>query len=204
MDNSIVGLLSVVLIIVFMLYLSKGKEVKTTKQILDAALTSATNKANADIKIIESLQIKINDLYLTIPSLANKQFDEFRKNEIDNLKSVLTHSARQSALAELENWKAEYETYYRQDAINRSKSVIIGKVTEHLVPFKKDFPYNPKEARFIGSPIDLIVFHGLEEEGEVEVHIIEIKTGKSALSKRQKLIKNAIDNGRVYWRQLTI
>lgn len=72
------------------------------------------------------------------------------------------------------------------------------------MPFHKSFPYNPKEARFIGSPIDIIVFKGIEDEERVEIHIFEIKTGKSQLSKRQRLIRDAVDNNRVVWRVLNL
>ena len=47
--------------------------------------------------------------------------------------------------------------------MEKSKAVIAGKVTERIIPYLPEFRYNPKDARFIGSPIDLIVFDGLDE-----------------------------------------
>ncbi len=82
--------------------------------------------------------------------------------------------------------------------------MIVGKVTEHLVPHMPVFPYNPKDARFIGSPIDLIVFDGADEGMVRDVIFLEIKTGSSSLSPRQKQIKDAIDAGRVLWRVLKL
>jgi predicted Holliday junction resolvase-like endonuclease len=38
--------------------------------------------------------------------------------------------------------------------------VTFGKVTEHFIPDLPDFAYNPKDARFLGSPVDFIVFDG--------------------------------------------
>jgi predicted Holliday junction resolvase-like endonuclease len=120
------------------------------------------------------------------------------------LRGVLAESAKESALAELEAWKIQNETFYRQDAINRSKAVILGKVTEHLVPFQNGFPFNPKEARFIGSPIDIIVFDGIDNEDVVDIYILEIKTGNSSLNKRQRLVRDAVREGRVHWRELNL
>jgi predicted Holliday junction resolvase-like endonuclease len=177
---------------------------KEVRVIEEALLKAFRLKEEVIKKELELIQSKLNDSYSTIPLLANQQFNEFKEREISNLRNVLTESAKQSALADLENWKVQYEAFYRQDAINRSQSVILGKVTEHLVPFQQSFPYNPKEARFIGSPIDLIVFKGIETEENVEIHILEIKTGNSKLSKRQKLIRDAIDNHRVYWYELNV
>jgi len=100
----------------------------------------------------------------------------------------------------LAKWKIENEAKIRQDAANRSYAVMLGKVTEHLVPFHTNFPFNPQDARFIGSPIDLIVFDGiLEEEQEVKIYFVEIKTGKSRLSFKQQKIKAAVENNRVIW-----
>lgn len=87
------------------------------------------------------------------------------------------------------------------DAANRSVRNVLGKVTEHLIPFSEAMKhFNPKDIRFIGSPIDLIVFNGAEElRNDISIHFIEVKTGTSALSKRQQLIRNAIENQRIHW-----
>ena len=153
---------------------------------------------------IEVIQTKLNDSYSTIPLLANQQFDEFKKKEIDGLRAMMDESASKAALADLESWKIQNEMFYRQDAINRSQSVILGKVTEHLIPFHQNFPFNPKEARFIGSPIDMIVFDGIDNEDVVDIYIIEIKTGNSTLSKRKRLIRDAVKEKRVHWSELNI
>lgn len=103
-----------------------------------------------------------------------------------------------------ERWRAEAETLIRRDAIDRSRSVTLGKVTEQLTPWLAGFPYNPKDARFIGSPIDMIVFDGCDD-GEVRgVVFVEIKTGGSALSGRQRQIRDAIRAGRVEWQEIRI
>ncbi len=86
----------------------------------------------------------------------------------------------------------------RADAIKRSRSVIGGQVAEQLAPFLPGFPCHPGDARFIGKPVDFIAFPGLTEDNKVhEVLLIEVKTGKSALSEREKEIKRAITEGRV-------
>jgi predicted Holliday junction resolvase-like endonuclease len=57
----------------------------------------------------------------------------------------------------------------RKDSIIRSRSVVSGKVQEHLAPLFPEFisQFNPKDARFLGSPLDFVVFDGLDE-GEVQ------------------------------------
>lgn len=86
----------------------------------------------------------------------------------------------------------------RQDAINRSRAVIAGQMTEQVAPFLKGFPCNPSDARFIGKPVDFVAFPGLMENDEVrEVLLIEVKTGTSTLSSREKEVKKAVEQGRV-------
>lgn len=99
----------------------------------------------------------------------------------------------------------------RNDAVKRSRAVIGGQVTEQLAPLFPDFPARYDEVKFIGKPVDFIAFKGLEEScdnGEKchvdEVLFIEVKTGNSALSTRERAIKEAVDEGRVryvLWRK---
>ena len=86
----------------------------------------------------------------------------------------------------------------RKDAIKRSRSVIGGQLAEQVAPFLPGFPCHPGDARFIGKPVDFIAFPGMTEDNRVhEVLLIEVKTGKSALSGREKEVKKAVAEGRV-------
>lgn len=86
----------------------------------------------------------------------------------------------------------------RQDAVKRSRAVLGGQMVEQVAPYLPNFPCNPADARFIGKPIDFIGFSGLAEKNCVdEVLLIEVKTGESKLSEREKEIKNAVKEGRV-------
>ena len=86
----------------------------------------------------------------------------------------------------------------RSDAIKRSRSVIGGQLAEQVAPFLPGFPCNPGDARFIGKPVDFRAGPGITEDTTVhEVLLIEVKTGKSALSGREKEIKRAVAEGRV-------
>ena len=49
----------------------------------------------------------------------------------------------------------------RKAAIARSRQIIGGNFSEQLAPYLPDFPYDPTEARFIGKPVDFLVFSGI-------------------------------------------
>ena len=89
-------------------------------------------------------------------------------------------------------------SFLRSDAIKRSRSVLGGQLAEQVAPFLPGFPCHPGDARFVGKPVDFIAFPGLTEDDKVhEVLLIEVKTGKSALSGREKEIRRAVAEGRV-------
>ncbi|HZS05488.1 MAG TPA: Holliday junction resolvase-like protein [Blastocatellia bacterium] len=136
---------------------------------------------------------------------VQESFNTWRENECEAIRREQREIARREALASLNGWKSEQEHLIREDARQRSQAVIIGKVTEHFVPYLPDFPFNPKDARFIGSPVDFIVFDGMSDEEVREVVFVEVKTGQSAaLTTRQRQIRNAVQSGRVRWRESRI
>lgn len=92
---------------------------------------------------------------------AQQQLIKWRSEDLENAKKQLWDVLSKEANVSLEQWKAEAEKEIRQDAIDKSSSVTMGKMTEHMVPYLPGFGFNPADARFIGSPIDLIVFDGL-------------------------------------------
>ena len=92
----------------------------------------------------------------------------------------------------------------RKDAVQRSRSVTAGKVFEQLTPYLPHFPYDPREARFLGSPIDFVVFEGLDGDRVERVVFVEVKTGGSSLSARERRVRDAVREGRVEWREIRI
>jgi predicted Holliday junction resolvase-like endonuclease len=82
----------------------------------------------------------------------------------------------------------------RRESINRNRSVVAGKVEEHLAPLAPAFfeRFNPKDARFLGGPIDFVVFDGLDEGDLRCVCFVEVKTGSAALTQRERRVRDAI------------
>lgn len=86
----------------------------------------------------------------------------------------------------------------RKDALKRSRAVLGGQAAEQVAPFLPGFPCNPADARFIGKPIDFIAFPGAADGAPIEeVLLIEVKTGSSQLSSREREIQRAVESGRV-------
>ena len=129
------------------------------------------------------------------------------RNQVENRARVQFDRWRESALAEesdrratllANEWVQKEESRIRKDAIGKSEAVITGRVTEHMVPFFPAFSYNPKDARFLGSPVDFVVFDGLAEGDLRRVVFLEVKSGKyPTLSARERQVKECITSGEV-------
>ena len=92
----------------------------------------------------------------------------------------------------------------RKDAIAKSRAVLGGQFSEQLAPYLPDFPYSPSEVRFIGKPIDFIVFKGADGKNIDEVVFVEVKSGKSKINSHERNLKNAIENKKVRWEEYRI
>ena len=101
-------------------------------------------------------------------------------------------------------WKGRYTRTVREDAIIRSQAVITGRVSEQLLPFLPGFGFNPKDARFLGSPVDFVVFDGLDEGALRRVVFVEVKTGNSDLSPRERQVRDAVQDREVEWLELRV
>ena len=99
-------------------------------------------------------------------------------------------------------WKLRYSRAIREDAVQRSLAVTAGKVHEQLVPFLPEFGFNPKDVRFLGSPVDLVVFDGLAAGDVQRVVFLEVKTGGAPLTDRERQVRNAIEARRVAWMEM--
>ena len=82
-----------------------------------------------------------------------------------------------------------------------AKSVNIGKLLEKVFPTMKDFKWELSDCRFLGEPIDFVIFPGLST-GKVEsIKFLEVKSGKAVLNKHQKNIKEAIENNKIKYEE---
>jgi len=92
----------------------------------------------------------------------------------------------------------------KKDSTFRSSAVNWGKTIEHFVPFMTNFPVPPEDVVFLGMPIDYVGFTHTDSKTKCEVHFIEVKSGNAFLMGKQKNIKTAIQDGRVYWHEIAV
>src|SRR3989344_5910981 len=108
-----------------------------------------------------------------------------------------------SAIRRDKYWENEIPNH-RKDAIMKSRATLGGLFSEQLAPYLPDFPYSPTEVRFLGKPIDFVVFKGMDGKKIDEVVFVEVKSGKAQLSKVEKSLKLAIENKNVGWHEYKV
>jgi len=87
----------------------------------------------------------------------------------------------------------------REESVKKSREVLTGHFSEQLAPYMPDFPYSPTECKFLGKPIDLVVFKGLDSKEPEEIIFVEIKSGESKLTTTERKIRDLIKDKKVSW-----
>lgn len=131
---------------------------------------------------------------------------------------ILSNTRNGRIQAEYEKYIAELELEHKQallDAqkrsVNTSRAVLKGKMAEQFAPILPEFRYLPSDAKFLGDPVDYVVFDGYSNfrDGDgtvddIEVILLDIKSGGARLSKGQQAIAQAVREGRVRFETLRI
>ena len=68
-----------------------------------------------------------------------------------------------------------------------------GRFAEQLAPYFDEFNYDPTEARFLGSPIDFVVFPGIATGEPRGIVFVEVKTGKAQLDSGQRKLRDIVE-----------
>jgi len=63
-------------------------------------------------------------------------------------------------IAELEREHQKALTHAQKRSVNTSRAVLKGKMAEQLAPILPEFQYLPSDAKFLGDPVDYVVFDG--------------------------------------------
>ncbi|MDM1261584.1 MULTISPECIES: Holliday junction resolvase-like protein [Acinetobacter] len=131
---------------------------------------------------------------------------------------ILSHSRNGRIKAEYEQYIAELELEHQQAlaqakkrSVNTSRAVLKGKMAEQMAPIMPQFEYLPSDAKFLGDPVDYIVFDGYTDfrDGDgraedIQVVLIDIKSGGARLTKGQQAIAEAIQQGRLRFETIRI
>ncbi len=91
-----------------------------------------------------------------------------------------------------------------EEKVRRSSLTLSGKTIEKLAPFLERFPYDAHDMRWLGDPIDFVVFDGLSSGNPQQIVFTEMKSGGSHLSGVQQRIKELIERKRIKWEEFRV
>ena len=119
--------------------------------------------------------------------------DSVKKWGIDREKELADH------ITSLEETLSQTEDL-RKTTLSQKKSseVRLGHIAETLAPFLDQFDFDPENCVFLGKPIDYISFD------DDAVTLIEVKSGKSQLSSKQRHIRDLVKSNQVNWKEIRI
>lgn len=136
-----------------------------------------------------------------VESMARKLGEEIGQRVFEQRKAELDRLFGEKYKVLLEQWKIQSEKIFREDALARSRAVLKGALAEQLAPIFKVFGYNPSDARFIGDPVDYVIFDGYTkvkeriEDTPITIVLADVKTGQASLTYEQRRIKQGIEKG---------
>jgi predicted Holliday junction resolvase-like endonuclease len=88
-------------------------------------------------------------------------------------------------------------------AEKKAMEVGLGLILEKIVTGWNGFPHEPHDCRSLYEPIDYVAFDGVTETAAVEqIAFLDVKSGDAKLNKRQRLVRDAINEGRVDYREV--
>src|SRR5712691_7329061 len=187
---ALIGGLIVGALLVYMLLAQRSKQ--QARNIYSEWMTSGR------MQIEKEAEQRAEQKYVQISSatLAAWKATELQRVREEDQREI--QRVREEDQKELERVREEDEKK-RKNSLDTSRDVLKGKIGEQMAPLFPEFRnlYNPADARFIGTPIDYIIFKNLSkvhsaEEAPIEIVFVDVKTGKSTLTKSQQMIQDAV------------
>lgn len=103
---------------------------------------------------------------------------------------------------EIVNLQVQLSDMTRQFEESRGKQISertrLGQVSENFAAFTDEFPYDRRHVKALFQPVDLIYF------GDDELVLIDVKSGDSTLSTKQRKIRDNVRCGNVKFRVMRI
>lgn len=209
----------------FIIYLSytifKLKERQSNKDLLQKENEDLKNQLNFQLKEKQFNADSLGKQNTDLRNQLTQNYSQFQEREsyfkqtIDKLQSSFNKEQElikerkfeldlkeQKLLKELNDLEERLatETEGRKKVTSQKKSseVRLGHIAETLAPFLDQFDFDPENCTFLGKPIDYISF------GDNEITFIEVKSGNSQLSKKQRYIRDLVKNKLVTWKEVRI
>jgi len=89
-------------------------------------------------------------------------------------------------------------------SVRQAGATNLGFILERIATTLPTFPLKSSECRSLFDPIDYVAFPGAGSGRVESIHFVEIKSGRSKLTPRQKEISEVVERGRVSLETYTV
>jgi len=147
--------------------------------------------AEIQLEVAEGARAKLEEERERLMKMFEQRFEEWKQRELESAVRI-----------ELEKWRREAEKEIRREAIKSSITTLLGKVGEQIAPLYmlRHLDIDPRDLRFIGTPVDYIAFKGLSAGSPEKILFIEVKASQAgALTERERHVKSLVESGKVEW-----
>lgn len=148
--------------------------------------------------------LQTSKLYAECPS-CGEEFSLAKSLLFDGTKKFpeKAEEKRLELLQEMDERTAELIERQKKAKTKSEKTAVavgIGKIIEKILPAHKNFTIPPPDCRFLGEPIDMIVFDSISNNDINHITFLDVKTGNAKLNPHQKLVRDAVNAHDVEWR----
>ncbi len=161
------------------------------------------------VKENEGLMERVDEMGIQITGMQSQV--GFLQDELGDKKGVI--NALTDEIDELTEENEEIgEEAKKQKGRAASAHTTKGLILEKWCPFLNhpeiDESWEPKDWVFMGQPIDYIIFDWDEDSDknrtDGRIVMLDVKSGKSQLTKKQRRIRDLVKEGKVEWREIRL
>ncbi len=135
--------------------------------------------------------------------IIQQEFQRQLEVKFDIIKNEIDSYEKNRAESFLKTWQTENEVNIRRQAIASQTREITNEIARETKLLNENFSYNPRDIKFIGKYIDLIVFDGAADEEEVSIYFLEItKANNGSTSEFKNKVWTAINKRKFNWKEI--
>lgn len=130
---------------------------------------------------------------------------------LSNLRNGKIQAEYEVQISELKRQHQKELKQVQSRSVSSSRAILKGRMAEQFAPIFPEFEYLPSDAKFLGDPVDYVVFNGYNafrdgdgRADQIEVVLIDIKSGNARLTKGQQAIAEAVKKGRIRFETIRV
>jgi predicted Holliday junction resolvase-like endonuclease len=140
---------------------------------------------------------------------ANRKIDDRVENIIrhrkNNHRNKYTKSQGQLVDLMYKEWLSQNEFEIRRTAIIEMNPIMQELISNEIEIIKNNFAFNPKDIKFIGRFVDLIIFDGVADEESVNIYFVNIvKEDQNRPFLNKEKVRNSVKNKLVFFHEINL